>query len=121
MYEAGQEFQPIDFNLIDHLKQLLSVELQKTNLFNINKSLIPNYIITDLISKNYDTIDFCHPAVIKLLNEDNANNTDFLQTLKYYLYFIKAPAKAAEALCIHKNTLFYRVNTIKQLTGITLD
>lgn len=265
VYEAGQEFQPIDFKLIDHLSRLLSVELQKTNLFNIDKSLIPNYIladlferkyndedtvnkrfhylkwtkssslrimiisnrmndsfdskipfiiqtlhtfipinncivyksslvvfiddtlaktllnsenpsfieylganslfagvslsftklsesrkyylqaqeaseigqrynlqlsryekctnyiIADLISNNYDIIDFCHPAVIQLLNEDNANNTDFLQTLKYYLYFTKEPVKAAETLCIHRNTLFYRVNKIKQLTGITLD
>jgi DNA-binding PucR family transcriptional regulator len=94
---------------------------QRYNLHLSHYEKCTNFIIADLISKNYDVIDFCHPAVIQLANDDKVNNTDFLQTLKYYLYFTNAPGKAAEVLCIHKNTLFYRINIIKQLTGINLD
>ncbi|WP_088186633.1 helix-turn-helix domain-containing protein [Desulfosporosinus sp. FKA] len=78
-------------------------------------------IISNLISDKYDPIDICHPAVIFLMNYDNENGSSLLNTLKQYIYFTSAPAEAARVLNIHRNTLFYRIGKIKELTGIKLD
>ncbi|WFR55855.1 helix-turn-helix domain-containing protein [Anaerocolumna sp. AGMB13025] len=79
------------------------------------------YIISDMISDRYDPMDICHPAVISLINYDNENCSSLLDTLKQYIYYTSAPAEAAKALNIHRNTLFYRIGKIKEITGIMLD
>lgn len=92
--------------------------------YNINFSpfgkSIP-YILYELLSANYDLYDLNHPAVTKLIEEDKKNGSNLLETLKQYIYFNNSPSKAAEVLNIHRNTLFYRINKIKEITGITLD
>ncbi|BCJ98505.1 PucR family transcriptional regulator [Anaerocolumna chitinilytica] len=79
------------------------------------------YIISEMISDRYDPMDICHSAVILLINYDRKNGTSLLNTLKQYIYFSSAPAEAAKALNIHRNTLFYRIGKIKEITGIKLD
>ena len=105
-----------------YLQALQASEIgQKYNMHLSHHEKCIKYIIADLISSHYDVVDFYHPAVVQLANEDIKNGTNFLETLKYYIYFTNSPNEAAKALCIHRNTLFYRINKIKQLTGITLD
>lgn len=77
--------------------------------------------LAELIISQSDVTDFCHPAIVKLGDEDKEHGTNFVETLKYYLYYTNSPNDAAMALNIHRNTLFYRINKIKQLTGINLD
>lgn len=79
------------------------------------------YILSKLVSSQYDLMDFCHPAVATLLKYDKEHGTGYLDTLKQYIYYASAPSEAARILKIHKNTLFYRIGKIKELTGITLD
>lgn len=79
------------------------------------------YIISNLISTQYDWRDFCHPSIIFLEKKDSEDGTNFLKTLKYYIYFTNSPNDAAKILCIHRNTLFYRINRIKQLCNISLN
>ncbi|WPC43432.1 helix-turn-helix domain-containing protein [Clostridium sp. JS66] len=100
-----------------YLQALKANEIsQRYNRYVSNYDVCIKYIISDLINSQYDFMDFCHHAVIYLAKEDSKNNTNFLETLKYYIYFTNSPNDA-----IHRNTLFYRINKIKQLTNITLD
>lgn len=79
------------------------------------------YIFAKLVSSQYDLMDFCHPAVRTLLKYDKEHGTAYLDTLKQYIYYAASPSEAARILNIHKNTLFYRIGKVKELTGITLD
>lgn len=79
------------------------------------------YIIGKLISARFDPMDLCHPGVIMLLEYDRKNGTELLETLKQYIFYSSAPAEAARVLNIHKNTLFYRIGKIKDMTGIKLE
>ncbi|MBL4931819.1 PucR family transcriptional regulator [Clostridium paridis] len=79
------------------------------------------YIIYELISTRYDQMDFCHPAVAMLMVYDKENGTNFLETLKQYIFYSSSPGEAAKILNIHRNTLFYRINKIKDMTGISLE
>ena len=91
---------------------------------NINPSFFEDcvlFIASNLITKDYDLMDFCHPAIIFLIYFDKKNEIELLKTLKNYIFYTNSPNKAAKVLCIHRNTLFYRINKIKDMTGIKLD
>jgi hypothetical protein len=106
-----------------YLQALKASEIgQRNNTYLSHYEQCAIYIIADLISSQYDPIDFCHPAVLQLAREDIENGTDLLETLKDYIYFTTSPNEAAKALSIHRNTLFYRINKITLLTfNIGLD
>ena len=79
------------------------------------------HIITELVSSKYDLMDFCHPAVAMLKTYDEENGSALLNTLKQYIFYSSSPTDAARVLNIHRNTLFYRIGKIKDMTGIKLE
>lgn len=56
-----------------------------------------------------------------ILLYDAQNNTELLATLRQYLHCNSNLSKAAQALFVHRNTLLYRLNQIKDLLNINLD
>ena len=60
----------------------------------------------------------CHPAVVQLAKEDEANSTQYVSTLDAFLSGGKNLTRLAGAMHVHRNTLQYRLNRIAQLTGI---
>lgn len=52
-----------------------------------------------------------------ILKYDEENHTDFLNTLKVYLWSNRSLLHAAEKLHMHKNTVKYRIQRIEELTG----
>lgn len=72
-------------------------------------------------SRNYNLLDFCHPALLALKSYDKEKNTDFFNTLYQYLNFSQNTQRTADFLHIHKNTLLYRIDKIKKITGNPLN
>lgn len=72
-------------------------------------------------SEDYSLLDFCHPALLVLKSYDEAKNTDFFNTLYQYLNFSQNTQRTADYLHIHKNTLLYRIEKIKKITGNPLN
>lgn len=72
-------------------------------------------------NKDYSLWDFCHPALQMLMNYDKKKNTDFLNTLYQYLNLSQNTMETANYLHIHKNTLLYRIEKIKKITGNPLN
>lgn len=62
----------------------------------------------------------CHPAVRLLYGHDREKGTKFLLTLKAYIQCLGDTARAAEMLFLHRNSLYYRLNQIENLTGLDL-
>lgn len=82
-----------------------------------------DYIITyigQVLSKKHNLIEFCPPAVLILQEYDKKNNTNLLNTLDIYLYYPEDPVLASKELNIHRNTLQYRINKIKELCNLDL-
>lgn len=75
------------------------------------------YQMLELYEKEDSQIRFLiHPGLMKLYLYDQEKNTDFMVTLREYLTRPGQPAKIAENLHIHKNTLLYRMGKIKEIT-----
>jgi len=79
------------------------------------------YHMGDIASLEYDLKDFFHPSVLAITEYDKEHNTAFLETLKLYLTYIDQPALVAEKLYVHKNTVFYRMNKLKEQFNLNLD
>lgn len=73
------------------------------------------------LAKHDNLEEFCPSAVTMLQAYDAKHNTPLLETLEKYLLYVGNPVTAAKALNIHRNTLLYRVNKIKELTQVDLD
>ncbi len=61
------------------------------------------------------------PRLRALKEFDADNNTELMKTLKIYLDNISNLKAAAEALHVHRNTLFYRLRKIEDITGWDLN
>jgi|GEM_PF-343357 len=73
------------------------------------------------IAKHDNLEEFCPSVVATLQDYDAKHDTPLLETLEKYLLYVGNPVAAAKALNIHRNTLLYRVNKIKELAQVDLD
>lgn len=63
----------------------------------------------------------CHPSLLKLIEYDKENNTDYTRSLYTYIIHSKNISDSAKALNIHRNTLFYRLEKIEAIMGIDIN
>lgn len=62
-----------------------------------------------------------HPDLLRLDNADIRDNTEYLETLYYYLLCGGNFTDAARIMVLHRNTMIYRMNKIRELTCSNLD
>lgn len=68
-----------------------------------------------------ELLRFCHHLVLKLKHYDEKNDTSYVETLRAYLLFQKSIQKTANYLYVHRNTINYRIQKIKEIMGVDLD
>ena len=68
-------------------------------------------------AQSYNPMHFAHPDVRTLFQYDETHNSQLLQTLIVYLCYNKSHLSCCRHLNIHKSTLQYRLNKIKDLVG----
>lgn len=78
------------------------------------------YHIMEICKEKEELRYFIHPAMMKLLASDMTKHSDLLNTLHVFLEQACSTSQTAAILHIHKNTLLYRMNRIKELTGCDL-
>jgi PucR family transcriptional regulator, purine catabolism regulatory protein len=64
---------------------------------------------------------FIPQTLKKLLNYDHSVKNDLLETLKVFLQTSQNAAKTAQRLFVHYKTVTYRIDRIKEITGINFD
>lgn len=57
----------------------------------------------------------CYPPFLRLLNYDEAHHSNLVETLFLYFDKKKKSSDICSCLHIHKNTLYYRLNLIKEI------
>ncbi|MBU5269408.1 MAG: helix-turn-helix domain-containing protein [Clostridium cochlearium] len=103
--------------------------IQSLKALELGKILKPNYHIVfyeelqfyDLISfinKEINLKEYCHKSLKSLNQYDEINNTNYYHTLFLYLKNNQNSTLTAKDLFIHRNTMLYRINKIKELTNI---
>ncbi|HCW54656.1 MAG TPA: hypothetical protein DG753_13190 [Clostridium sp.] len=83
-----------------------------------------NVIISDIFKSaqvNMSSRYTKNPILIKLKNIDYIHQTEYYKTLKSYILCFCNTTKASNDLNIHRNTLLYRLNKIREITGYDLN
>ena len=64
---------------------------------------------------------FLAPILRVIHDYDRENRTEYFQTLRAYSLFLHNKELAAQKLCIHRNTLLYRLNRIEEIFGLSYE
>ena len=59
--------------------------------------------------------------LVPLLRYDEQHNAQLAPTLRYYLFHMNSLQETARAMYAHRNTVSYRINKIKEITGADFD
>lgn len=79
------------------------------------------YCMFELVSQSMKLEDFYLSSVIELQHYDEQHHTELLETLYAYLKFTGNPVRTAQHMHVHKNTILYRINKIKEQFCIPLE
>lgn len=104
--------------LLNYQLSIKSIELglllkHEITLFRYRKYQI--YHLLDICSKQVDLNAFCNPIVQDIIEYDKLNSSEFTKTLYAYLIYSKDTIRVANFLHIHRNTVFYRIEKMKEL------
>lgn len=64
---------------------------------------------------------FCREMIGTLIEYDRAQGTDLVETLSAFFAHNGNLSQTAEALFVHRNTLLYRMERIREISGLDLD
>ncbi len=70
---------------------------------------------TRILRKLYESM------LVPLLRYDEQHNAQLAPTLRYYLFHMNSLQETARAMYAHRNTVSYRINKIKEITGADFD
>ena len=71
----------------------------------------------DICNGHVNLLNYCHPAIWALWEHDQEHGSELLETLFAFMQNSCNTARTAQLLSLHKNTLLYRLNRIKEITG----
>lgn len=77
--------------------------------------------IFETVCVNANVEMFVHPVLHRLLAYDEANKTEYFRTLQVYSLTLHNKESTARILCIHRNTLLYRLGKISELFHIAFE
>jgi sugar diacid utilization regulator len=73
------------------------------------------------LPKELDSDSWLFPPLMRVLAYDNQHDTQLAYTLQNYLLNPNHPKEVCADLSIHKNTLYYRLNQIRELMQCDID
>lgn len=82
--------------------------------------VIPNPAFA-LLMQHVPMRTFMHPVLDEIQYYDNIHATMYFETLKYYSLTLHNKDATANILCIHRNTLLYRLNRIQEIFDLPFE
>lgn len=69
----------------------------------------------DICSHEINLMNYCQPSLLDLMEYDKKSNSELMETFFAYLQNSGNTMRTAKLLCMHKNTLLYRIDRIKTI------
>lgn len=79
------------------------------------------YYMLEVCSNDEKLKKYCHPSLSKLMDYDRQNNTSLTQTLYAFIRNSGSSTETANALKIHRSSLTYRLEKIREIMHIDLN
>lgn len=81
---------------------------------------LETYKLLLLVSDKKEMKDYEQKYLGAVLEYDESNNTDYLQFIKLFLENGANVQQLANSMFVHRNTIHYKMNKIKEIAGINL-
>lgn len=79
------------------------------------------YEMLSFVAAHSEPSLYIHDSLPALRRYDREKDTQYMDTVRAYLDCNRNIARTAERLCIHKNTVFYRLGRLKEDFGLDLE
>ena len=79
------------------------------------------FFLLKSLKEGVDPVSFCDPKIIEIRMYDKKYNTSYLETLRCYSRNNFNAQVTSKALALHRNTIDYRLNKIRELFEIDLN
>lgn len=76
--------------------------------------------LLDVANRSMSLLDLCDPKLLALVRHDEEHGGELAETLFEYLQSAQSSTRSAKLLSLHKNTLLYRLNRIREILGCDL-
>lgn len=100
------------------VKVMIALDSEKTMMAYENLGI---YRLFLNINDENELLELYHKNLDKLIEYDKSENNDFVNTLQVYIDNGGSITKTTENLYVHRNTVKYRINRIKEIMKIDLD
>ena len=126
LYKLGASSVVQDFLQLPqaYFQAVAALELGKKSGSMIWCYRFDDYILDYVLDQSTTQISpdlLCHQSLSVLKKYDEENKTELFHTLDVYLSLERNALQTANALFIHRSTLFYRLERIQKLTKLNLD
>lgn len=102
-----------------------ALALSNITLPNDRLALYNDYKVYDMMAavlkSSHNPRDFLNSSAQKILQYDSKNNSDYFKTMSAYLHNGRRLDDTANELHVHKNTVSYRINKIRELFHVDFD
>lgn len=121
-------FYMIVSNRIVDLYTINNIFIEEYKIFTLLQKTVGDYLLYDLANflpflpfisyKKEELINFINEDIYQIFLYDQANKSEFIDTIYLYLLTNKSLNETAKRLYIHKNTITYRLEKIKELFSL---
>ena len=121
-------FYMIVSNRIVDLYSINNIFIEEYKIFTLLQKTVGDYLLYDLANflpflplisyKKEELINFINEDIYQIFLYDQANKSEFIDTIYLYLLTNKSLNETAKRLYIHKNTITYRLEKIKELFSL---
>ena len=121
-------FYMIVSNRIVDLYSINNIFIEEYKIFTLLQKTVGDYLLYDLANflpflplisyKKEELINFINEDIYQIFLYDQANKSEFIDTIYLYLLTNKSLNETAKRLYIHKNTISYRLEKIKELFSL---
>ena len=102
--------------------KLIVENLSKTNSSSIiHYDNLGLYRILSYDGLQNELAEFCSETIKPLVEFDKANDAELVKTLKCYFQYNGNMKKMSEKMFMHYNTIIYRIQKIKDITGLDIE
>ena len=96
-----------------------AVKVLLNTLNGIHYYAFADSIVTYLVNTSVNCGEFtmeslCHPSVYKIFEYDKKYGSDYMNFLRIYIYSGGSVKRTAEALYMHKNTVYQKIEKLKE-------
>lgn len=101
-----------------------ALDMAARTAYESSVALYERQLLYNLLSKTADDEDlsvFCHPSLDLLRQYDNENGSALYKTLRCFVDNDGSVKATAEAMFLHRNSLNYRLECIKDILGMDIN